>query len=280
MKIYRFISITIASGFLIGTAMAQNQEPLTLTRLDCGTFQVNDLNLLSDVGAYPGKSKRVTGSCYLIQHGTDYVLWDAGLPSALKNKPLNNNQPISATLNKTVLEQLGTLGVDPAKIKYVGVSHNHFDHVGQLSDFAQSTLLIGKSDWDAVKENTTSDIINPKFFEPWLTGKSKLEKVMGDKDMFGDGSVVMLSTPGHTPGHHILLIRLVNSGPIILTGDAAHFTENYKNNGVPTFNTNRAETLASLDRIKGLAKNLGAKVIIQHEPADIDKLPAFPAAAN
>jgi glyoxylase-like metal-dependent hydrolase (beta-lactamase superfamily II) len=100
-----------------------------------------------------------------------------------------------------------------------------------------------------------------------------------DLDVFKDGRVVMLTTPGHTPGHNALLVRLA-SGPVLLTGDLYHFTEQVANRGVPPFNHNRADTLASMDRFDRIGRNLKAKVIIQHEPADIAKLPAFPKAAR
>ena len=86
--------------------------------------------------------------------------------------------------------------------------------------------------------------------------------------------------PGHTPGHHSLLVKLKQKGTVILVGDLAHFHENYDSNGVPTFNAGRAQTLASLDRIKKLAAGTKATVIIQHDPRDLDKLPVFPAAAK
>jgi len=91
---------------------------------------------------------------------------------------------------------------------------------------------------------------------------------------------VILNTPGHTPGHHSLLVKLKEKGNVLLTGDAAHFHENYETNGVPVFNTSRAETLASLDRLKKIQANLKAIVIIQHDARDVGKLPAFPAAAK
>jgi len=90
----------------------------------------------------------------------------------------------------------------------------------------------------------------------------------------------MLSVPGHTPGHSALLVRLKEKGNVLLSGDLAHFHENYESNGVPSFNVNRADTLASLDRFKQIAKNLNATVIIQHDARDIGKLPTFPAAAK
>ena len=122
--------------------------------------------------------------------------------------------------------------------------------------------------------------VNSQPFAHWISGGGTVEPVERDKDIFGDGRVVMLDMPGHTPGHHTLLVRLAGAGPVLLSGDQAHFQENYDSDGVPEFNTDRAETLASFDRFKGLAKNLGATVIIQHEPRDVVKLPPFPKAAE
>lgn len=113
----------------------------------------------------------------------------------------------------------------------------------------------------------------------WLSGERQSEAVVGDKDVYGDGSVVMLALPGHTPGHTALLVRL-KSGPVLLSGDQYHFTEQVKNRGVPAFNVDRADTLASHDRFDRIAANLNAKVVIQHEPADIAKLPIFPKSAK
>jgi len=117
-------------------------------------------------------------------------------------------------------------------------------------------------------------------FTNWISGGGKVEPVRLDKDVFGDGTVQMLNTPGHTPGHHVLLVNLKETGPVILSGDMAHFRENYDQDGVPSFNTDRSQSIASVERVKQLAKNLKATVIIQHDPRDVSKLPAFPAAAK
>jgi glyoxylase-like metal-dependent hydrolase (beta-lactamase superfamily II) len=275
----KLLSLTaISIGLASSPAIAQQAE-VKLWRLDCGTVAANDLNAFSDTKAYTGKSKQLASSCYLIQHGSDYMLWDTGLPAAMKGKPLDSKAAMDATVTLTIKEQLATLNVDPASIKYVAVSHYHFDHIGQLADFPGATLLVGKNDWQVVTTDPATYGADPKPFEAWIKGGSKVEAVANDKDVFGDGSVTMLRLPGHTPGHNGLLVRLKRK-PVLLTGDLAHFSENYKSNGVPTFNYDRAETLASLDRFKKLADNLGATVIIQHEPADIKKLPAFPQAAE
>lgn len=269
-----------SAAMAVGLGRAEDMVEVSLTRLDCGSVQVNDLNVFSDTDAYPGQSKRLTDSCYLIRHGDKLMLWDTGLPAALRGAPGDPAQPMSATLDLTLVEQLSGLGVKPEQIGHVGISHYHFDHTGQAADFAKATLLIGKGDWDALTSPNPPAMGNPQPLAPWISGGAKVEAVAGDKDVFGDGSVVMISLPGHTEGHHGLLVRLRDSGPVLLTGDVAHFTENYASDGVPGFNVDRADSLASLARFKQLAANYKAKVIIQHEPADIAKLPAFPQAAK
>ena len=165
-------------------------------------------------------------------------------------------------------------------MKYVGISHFHPDHTGQLGALTNATLLIGEREWAAITAPKPMAGANVAAFTPWVSGGRKVEPQPGDKDVFGDGTVMILRTPGHTPGHQALLVRLKEKGAVLLSGDAAHFHENYQNNGVPGFNYDRAETIASLERLKQIEKNLKATVIIQHDPRDIDKLPVFPAVAR
>lgn len=250
---------------------AQTPPEVTLTRLACGTSgDPEDPNLrFSDTFAFTGLKIQLTYSCYLVKHGSDYLVWDTGNPVGA---------PARAP-QTSLVDLLAQLAVKPEQIKYVGISHYHGDHVGQVSAFPKSTLLIGKGDWDVVSDPKASAATAAPFAN-WTTGGSKVEPVPADRDIFGDGTVLMLSTPGHTPGHHSLLIKLRTMGNVLLSGDLAHFQENYDSNGVPSFNTNRADTLASLDRFKKIAANLKATVIIQHDPRDVAKLPAFPASAR
>jgi glyoxylase-like metal-dependent hydrolase (beta-lactamase superfamily II) len=108
----------------------------------------------------------------------------------------------------------------------------------------------------------------------------KVEVLTLDKDVWGDGTAVVIRTPGHTPGHSALLVRLKSGNNFLLSGDAAHFHENYESNGVPSFNYDRAQTVASMERMKKIAANLKATVVIQHDMRDIAKLPAWPNAAK
>jgi glyoxylase-like metal-dependent hydrolase (beta-lactamase superfamily II) len=272
----------LAAALLMGgTAVAQQAAPaaapakVTLTRLDCGrSAQPRDLAAFNDSYAMDGFKKALVASCYLIRHGDEYLLWDTGYPVAARDNPQSG-----LLMPRTVVEQLRTLGVDPARVGRVGISHYHGDHTGQARDFPGATLLIGAGDWAALTATERAPGVDPAPLASWVTGGGKVEQVRGDKDVWGDGSVVILDTPGHTPGHHAMLVRLKGRN-ILLTGDLSHFAENYATDGVPRFNTNRADTLASLHRFKAMAGALKATVIIQHEPADVAKLPAFPAAAE
>jgi len=118
-----------------------------------------------------------------------------------------------------------------------------------------------------------------KDLSHWLNGGGKVEAVSGDKDVFGDGSVTMLSLPGHTPGHHALLVKLA-SGPVLLSGDTYHAAEARQKHGVPAFNTSREQSVESMARFEKVAADNKATVVIQHEPGDISKIPAFPEAAR
>jgi glyoxylase-like metal-dependent hydrolase (beta-lactamase superfamily II) len=198
------------------------------------------------------------------------MMWDTGQSSSAG----------AAAPKVGLVDLLAQLNVTPEQVKYVGISHYHGDHMGQANALPKATLLIGKGDWDVLTNPHPPAGLNPQLLSNWVSGGGKVEPVPQDKDVFGDGTVVMLYTPGHTPGHHSLLVNLAQMGPVVLSGDFVHFRENYETNGVPIFNFDRAQTLASIERIKKIAANLKATVIIQHDARDINKLPAFPAAAK
>ena len=258
-------------------AAAPATPPIKLWRLDCGAIQEPDLNLFSDTYAYVGKSIRLVVSCYLIKHGDTYMLWDTGLSDEALGLPLQGPGSTGESLTKKLVDQLATIGVSPRQIEIIGISHYHQDHTGQAKHFPQARLLMGQGD---VKVLQKPDSTRAKPLSHWIGGGGKLEEVVGDKDVFEDQTVVMFDLPGHTPGHHGLLVKLARVGYVLLSGDVAHFKENYVKNGVPQFNTDRAQSLASLARFKETAQNLSATVIIQHEQGDIGKLPAFPAFAE
>ena len=265
--------VGVCATILVGLpAFAQSPADVTLTRIDCGTAATpTDVGQrFTDTFSYKDLKLTFTFSCYLIKHGNEYMVWDTGFaPGTSPSAP-----------KVGIVDRLKEVAVTPEQVKYVGISHFHADHTGQLDPFKNATLLIGKADWDQITSPTPMQGANVAGFKSWTGESRKVEPLTGDKDVFGDGSVVVLRMPGHTPGHSSLLVRLKDMGPVLLTGDLVHFRENYDTGGVPSFNFDRAATIASMDRMKQLVANLKATVVIQHDVRDIGKLPTFPAAAK
>jgi N-acyl homoserine lactone hydrolase len=273
LRVLSLFVVGVCATVLVGLpTFAQAPAEVTLARIDCGTgAQPTDVGQrFSDTFAYKDLKLTFTYSCYLIKHGDEFMVWDTGFAPGT-----NPNAP-----KVGIVDRLKEVNVTPDQVKYVGISHFHADHTGQLDPFKNATLFIGKGDWDQVTSPTPMQGANAAGFKSWIDEKRKVEPLTGDKDVFGDGSVIVLRTLGHTPGHSSLLVKLKDMGPVLLSGDAVHFHENYERNGVPAFNYDRAATVASIERMKQIVGNVKATVIIQHDMRDIGKLPAFPAAAK
>lgn len=273
------VFLTLTGMQAVPAPPAKPPAPISLWRLDCGEFLIKDFNaFFSDTYQYKPGPKRIVDSCYLIRHGDRYMLWDSGLPGELAGQTVDSPAQ-TMSMKERITTQLARIGVKPEQIEIVGISHYHLDHIGQAADFPKAKLVMGKGDLDVLRKGPAGPFLDAKRLAPWLEGGAPLVEAAGDVDIFHDGRVMMLSLPGHTPGHFALLVRLA-SGPVLLSGDLYHFTEQVKNKGVPPFNHDRADTLASMDRYDRIANNLGARTVIQHEAADIGKLPAFPKAAQ
>src|SRR5437870_2878566 len=191
-------AVALCANVLIGLpATAQAPAEVTLTRIECGTGATpTDVGQrFTDTFAYKDLKLTFTFSCYLIKHGGEYMVWDTGFAPGT-----NPNAP-----KVGIVDRLKELSITPEQVKYVGISHFHPDHTGQLAPFANATLLIGKGDWDGINANPPMGGANVAGFKEWM-GTSR--KLSADKDVFGDGSVMIFRTPGHTPGHQALLVRL------------------------------------------------------------------------
>ena len=247
---------------------------LSLTRLDCGRAEFKDMNgFFSDTpGVYPPGPGKATDSCYLIRHGNQQMVWDTGFPAETKDKPMVSDG-MTAAIDRTLADQLQQLGIKPEDVDVLGISHMHGDHLGQAAQFTNARLLIGKQDFEMLDGKPEETL------KGWRGAGKPVTLASEDVDVFGDGSVVALHLPGHTPDHLVLLVNL-KSGPVLLSGDLYHTSISREKRSMPGFNTSREQTLASMDKFEAKAKETGAKVIIQHEPADISKLPAFPEAAE
>jgi glyoxylase-like metal-dependent hydrolase (beta-lactamase superfamily II) len=249
-------------------AQAQPQQaPLSLWRLDCGSlYEPSLLPRWSD--------GRMPVSCYLVRHGSDYLLFDAGLSARV----VGMKHP-KMSLRRTISDQLRDIGVAPDQVKHVLISHYHGDHTSQATQFTKAKLVIGAGDMAALRRPIPPDGAAPSHLAPWLEGRQPTAELIEDLDVYGDGSVVALMTRGHTEGHLSLLVKL-KSQPVILSGDLWASHGDVLTGEMPPFNTSFAETEASRDHVRRLALKHRALLVIGHEPMDVALLPAFPKAAE
>jgi glyoxylase-like metal-dependent hydrolase (beta-lactamase superfamily II) len=257
-------------------AAAAEAPLLRLYAMECGRIDVLDLGVFDLGGAYAGQTKSLIDTCYLVRHPAGDLLWDAGLPDSINAAPDGVTEgAFRITAPKTLVGQLADIGLQPADVEFFSASHSHFDHVGNANLFAAATFIVQKAERafmfrDEARANAQ------EFASYSALENAPAREIGGDHDVFGDGRVKIVSMPGHTPGHSALLVTLANAGPVLLTGDLYHFTEAREKRTVPTWNTDPEETRRSMEKFEALAAKTGARVVIQHEPADYDALPKAP----
>jgi glyoxylase-like metal-dependent hydrolase (beta-lactamase superfamily II) len=260
---------------LLAIAAPQAPPPVRLYTLDCGTLEFKDLRLFSDTGEYDGQTATIAVPCFLIRHPKGTLVWDTGLDPKFVQRSDNGARGIRATLDVSVEKQLQQLNLKPTDITYLAFSHMHLDHTGNANLFTASTWILNRTEMQWAAQPTGGGPVAQETFSGYQHAKTQL--IDGDYDVFGDGTVRILKAPGHTPGHQVLLLSLPKSGKVLLSGDLYHFRRDREQKLVPLFNTDRAETLASFDRIERLVANTKARLVIQHDPQDFKALPKFPA---
>jgi glyoxylase-like metal-dependent hydrolase (beta-lactamase superfamily II) len=249
---------------------------LRLYALDCGHGTFKDMGSFSDTGEYDGKSGEIAAPCFLIRHPKGVLLWDLGLGDRFAaNKEGSDVAPgVHVTVPVTLIAQLKALNLEPKDVNYLAFSHLHWDHTGNANLFPDATWIMNKAELAAGTTLPPPNGVLPDTFSAYKS--AKLESIDGDYDVFGDGSVVILRAPGHTPGHQVLKLKLQKSGTVILSGDLFHLRANHDFKRVPVFNVSRADTLASMARVDTILKNTGGRLIVQHDPADFQALPKPP----
>jgi glyoxylase-like metal-dependent hydrolase (beta-lactamase superfamily II) len=264
------MKLVTAFALLLSAVSAQSAGVERLYVLNCGEGVAGDISRWSP-GVNVGKSMDFVDNCYLIKHSSGWMIWDTGITDAVATMP-NGLAPQDPRMThwkrpKTLAAQVEELGLKPADVKFMAVSHTHPDHIGNVELFPQAMLFVQKAEYD--------------WPTPLGVGRFKAEhpvtKLEGDKDVFGDGSVTIISTPGHTPGHQSLLVKLPKTGAIVLSGDAVHFKDNWDNRRVPEGNTNKEQTAASMQKIADVLAKEKAQLWINHDKAQRDTLKLSPA---
>lgn len=253
-----------------------------LYRLDCGHSLANDESVWTP-GENVGRDIEFSSTCWLIEHRSEWLLWDTGVPEAALNDPRGwSTLPklIVYHLDRSLTDQLAEIGLRPSDIGRVAISHTHGDHIGNVALFPNSTIVMQRAEYNWIHSaNGPNDNVNQlmALARKLLGTPRNLQLIEGDTDLFGDGSVILISTPGHTPGHQSLLVHLRKSGFVILSGDVAHLEENFEKNIVPSLNTNKTESIASMEKIRQLITRYKAMFFINHDKVQSDKLKLLPA---
>ena len=252
-----------------------------LYRLDCGHSLANDESVWTP-GENVGRDIEFSSTCWLIKHGSQWLLWDTGVPEAALNDPNGwSTLPklIVYHLDRSISDQLAQIDLKPGDIGRVAISHTHGDHIGNMALFPNATILMQRAEYNWIHSpNGPNDNVNQLMaLARKLMGEPKhLQLIDGDTDVFGDGSVTLLATPGHTPGHQSLLVHLKNAGFIMLSGDVVHLQENFARNVVPDLNTDKAASIASMARVRQLIGIYKASFFINHDKAETERLKLLP----
>ena len=257
-------TLSISALLLSACASQPETKPITLHIFDCGEIEVRDVSLFSP-GVDEGITKQMVDSCYLIQHPKGTLIWDTGLSDAIGSDGIEKwKGAFFMSVPKTFSSQLSEIGINPMQIDYLGVSHFHSDHVGNANLFTNAKLVIQKEEHDAAfSENAEKFGFDASLYEQ--VNREKIDVIEGDKDLFGDGSVIIKRAIGHTPGHQVLFVNLKETGPVVLSGDLYHFTKNRTHKRVPSFNFNKEQTLSAMEDIEKFVKDKNAKLWIQHD---------------
>ena len=265
MKVAFFAAAGMAATLGALPAAAAGVDKLYV--LDCGHTSAPDQSRWSP-GVNVGVPIELSDNCYLIHHAQGWFLWDTGLPDALAARPdgFKGANNFVMTRKKTLVGQIEQLGLKPSDIKGLAVSHTHPDHIGNVEEFPQVMLYVQKAEYEWPAE------LGVPRFKP----EHPVTKLEGDHDVFGDGTVVIISTPGHTPGHQSLLVRLPKTGPLVLSGDVVHFKDNWDNRRVPGFNFSKEQSLASMQRVADIMAKEHAQLWINHDFPQTETLKKSP----
>jgi N-acyl homoserine lactone hydrolase len=221
-------------------------------------------------------------TCFLVAHPKGTLMWDTGTvaDSAFKpdGSPVTQGTGAIITATKPLKTQMAAIGYKASGITYLGLSHYHSDHTANANDFAGSTWLVQQAERDFMfGPPHPGSIIDTSSFSALKDAKTK---IIGpaDYDVFGDGTVVIKSAPGHTPGHQVLFLKLAKTGPLLVAGDLYHYPEERTTGKTPTFEYNADQSRASRAAIEDFLKKSKAQLWIEHDAATfatVKKAPAF-----
>jgi N-acyl homoserine lactone hydrolase len=247
--------------------------------LDCGTISPMDPTLFGLKREEIKSDGSFVTPCYLVVHPRGTLIWDVGQVPDAKIKDDGTEAIEGGILKATrrLTTQLKALGYEPKDITYMAMSHYHADHTANANLFAGSTWIVQQAEYDIMFSDAQVGIRTPESYNE-LKSSKRITLNNADHDVFGDGTVVVKTAPGHTPGHQMLFLKLAKFGPVLLEGDLYHLPEEKTLDRVPTFDFDGAMTRATRKSVDKFIEQTGAKMWIQHDPATnapLKKAPEF-----
>jgi len=269
--------LTAASWAMTQQRKAQPPKSLRLYVFDGGALDIPDITPYQLKKEELATSKMSVVS-FLVAHPKGTLMWDSGaVPDSAFKAGGGPGTLRYASSAKPLAAQLAEIGYAPADIQYLALSHFHWDHVGNANLFAGATWLVRKGDRDIMFGDPPSPRTEPANYSALKNSKTTIVD-KDDYDVFGDGTVVIKSTPGHSPGHQVLFLKLPKTGPVLLSGDLYHYPEERKLNRIPTTEFDAKQTVTSRAAIEDFLKKTHAQLWIQHDltgSAKLKKSPAF-----
>lgn len=276
------IGMALALAGSLDLTGAQAHKPpkapasLRLYMFDCGTIHTTNGD------AYSLKKEEMASTemsipCILVAHPRGTLMWDNGYIPDRAFPPRGGPATSGVvTQDKPLLPQMAAIGYAPGDITYLSMSHYHGDHVANANSFAGATWLVRKVERDRMFSDTPIPRSDPANYSDLKTSRTTLLD-KDEWDVFGDGAVVIKSTPGHTPGHNVLFLKLRKTGPVVLSGDLYHYPEERTLNRLPVADFNKDQTAASRAELETFLKKTGAQLWIEHDIIANRKLKKAPA---
>ena len=263
-----FVALIVFAVAVPSSPAQKTAAPVTSLRVylfDCGLIKGEDPLAY---GLKPGEVKNadMVVPCYLVVHPKGTLMWDVGVipDSAFKgDKPVTESEDSDTVSSpRPLLPQLAALGYPPENITYIAFSHYHFDHTANANAFAGSTWLVHAAERDAMFAASAEQ----QSAYNRLRNSKTVILPNTDYDVFGDGTVIIKSTPGHTPGHQVLALKLPRTGPVLIAGDLWHYAAERTASRAPQYESNKEQTLASRAAMEAYLKQSGAQLWIEHDP--------------
>jgi N-acyl homoserine lactone hydrolase len=275
----------LALAASVTLALAQTAVPLRLYVFDGGILE-------SDPGRYRLTKEdvgetRLSVACYLVTHPRGILMWDTCAVPDAEWTP--TGQPVAhrlvladgaerrVTIQSSLDAQLKAAGRRAADVTHLALSHYHWDHTANANAFAAATWLVPPAERQAMFAEKPAGTVRPATYARLQTSKV-VSVTAAEHDVFGDGSVILKSAPGHTPGHQVLFVKLPKTGPLVLSGDLYHYPQERTMNRYPTFEFSEEQTRAARGELDAFLKRTGAQLWIQHDltaHAKLKKAPQF-----